>query len=230
MILLVSMTKPGDDYSQNGAGAWGNKLKFEEISGHPCLIQHYSEVTPQSCKDIGARAIFISGFGYGWDEILLKRILGLYDVVKSLEYPVLGACGGHQLLGHIFTKDFRKNPKLADEPMRKLRPGEPDWDPDYHPGWFVEKGMHPVEMVKRDPIFKGFRKRMWMREAHYCEVKKLPPDFELLATNENCKIQAMHHKEAIIYGTQFHPEAYTDAYQDGKKLLTNFFAIAGLTR
>ncbi len=82
----------------------------------------------------------------------MQKSMGLYDVVRGLEYPVLAACGGHQLLGYIFSKDFRKNPKLHDQPMRKLRRNEPDLAPEYHPGWFVEKGMYPVEIVKQDPV------------------------------------------------------------------------------
>jgi GMP synthase (glutamine-hydrolysing) len=112
--------------------------------------------------------------------------------------------------------------------MRKLRPGEPDWHDSYRPGYFKEKGIHAVEIVKRDPLFAGLPRKMLLPEAHYCEVKKLPPGFSLLATNANCRIQAMRCDERPIYGVQFHPEAWTDHYQDGKRIMTNFFRIAGL--
>jgi GMP synthase-like glutamine amidotransferase len=228
MILLVSMSKPGDDYRRTGMGAWENKLRFEEITGRPCVIQHYSQVTPQRCQEIGARAIFISGFGYGIHEVDTDLIAGLQDVVLSLQYPVLGACGGHQLLEHFFTKDFRAKPRLADQPMRKLGRNEAAYSPTYYPGYFVETGMQPVEIVKRDPLFRGLPRTMMLAEAHYCEIKTLPPGFELLASNEACTIQAMRLTGHLIYGTQFHAEAYTEAFAHGKRLLTNFFALAGL--
>jgi GMP synthase (glutamine-hydrolysing) len=65
-----------------------------------------------------------------------------------------------------------------------------------------------------------------MLEAHYCEVRELPPGFTLLATNDNCRVQAMRHPERPLYGTQFHPEGYTDYYADGQQLLRNFFALS----
>ena len=34
----------------------------------------------------------------------------------------------------------------------------------------------------------------------------------------------MEHTTLPIFGTQFHPELYCDAFPDGKKLLENLFA------
>lgn len=36
------------------------------------------------------------------------------------------------------------------------------------------------------------------------------------------------HRDRLLYGTQFHPEAYDEAHLDGKKLLQNFFRLAGV--
>lgn len=69
---------------------------------------------------------------------------------------------------------------------------------------------------------------MWLPEAHYCEVKRIPKDFVLLASSENCENQVMRHAVRPIYGCQFHAENWTDAYPDGKKVMENFFKIAGL--
>lgn len=69
---------------------------------------------------------------------------------------------------------------------------------------------------------------MQMKEWHQCEIKALPSEFELLATNENCRIQAIRHRSQLLYGTQFHPEAYAEPYLDGRALLRNLFRLAGL--
>jgi GMP synthase-like glutamine amidotransferase len=50
----------------------------------------------------------------------------------------------------------------------------------------------------------------------------------LLASGDECGIQAMKHGRRIIYGTQFHPENYDDRHLDGKIILQNFFRIAGI--
>ena len=227
MTLFVAMATSGDEYLKRAAESFFKaKVRFEEISGWPCLIARYPQVTPEFVKRYPFRAIFISGFGYGWDEIYLSDLYGLYDVLHSTDLPVLGACGGHQLIGHVFTEDFRQVQTLADEPMRRLQPGEPDWDPDYHPGWFVESGIQPVRIVRPDPLFAGLPETVYVRQAHYCQVPGLPEDFVLLATSDNCRIQAMRHESKPIYGVQFHPEKYTEEYPHGRQMLQSFFNMA----
>ena len=227
MILFVAMAKPGEDYLRAVGGSYIKyKVRFEQISGGPCLIMHYPQGSPDFVSRYPFRAIFISGFGYGWDEIDMPDLYGLSDVLHTTSLPVIGACGGHQLIGHIFSEDLRQVETLQDEPMRKLEPGEPDWDPAYHPGWFVESGIQPVQITEADPLFAGLPETIYVPQAHYCEIKQLPQDFVLLATNENCRIQAMRHRQRPIYGVQFHPEAYTDEYPHGRQVLENFFGMA----
>jgi GMP synthase (glutamine-hydrolysing) len=65
-------------------------------------------------------------------------------------------------------------------------------------------------------------------ESHYCEIKALPPNFQLLASTPECRIQAMKHRARPLYGVQFHPEDYSDRFPDGRLLLENFFRrVAG---
>ncbi len=225
MILFVSMAK-AEEYAQSGGGT-KFKLRFEELTGRPCLVVHYSTVTPEFVARYRVKAIFIGGFGYGWDQFDIKASLGLNDVVHSADIPILAACGGHQFLGFAFNKNLRRVKRLKDEPMRRLRPDEPDLNPGYHPGYFTETGCQHVQIVRRDPMFKGLPRDIIVPEAHYCEVKRLPEEFLLLASNENCKIQAMRHRERPVYGTQFHAENWQEPYLDGKRIIANFFLTAG---
>lgn len=226
MILVISMAEP-EAYPSN-SGAWAQAARFEEITGHPVVIRHYSKVDPEFVADYPIRAVFITGFGYGWEKVKPADVVGISDLLHTSDLPVLGACGGHQLIGWVFNHDVRRLQAFRDEPIRKLRPGEADLNPNYHPGYFTEVGMQPVEILRRDPIFAGLRRRFYVTEAHYCEVKKLPPGFLHLARNDNCEIQCMKHAEKPLYGAQFHAEVWTDYYQDGKRFITNFFRIAGL--
>ena len=228
MVLFVAMARSSEDYSQRaGESLFGHKLRFEELSGWPCLMMRYPWVTPEAVGRYPFRAIIISGFGHGWDEMEMTELYGLYDLLHTTELPVLAICGGHQLLAQAFVHDFRHVASLCDEPMRRLQPGEADWAPDYHPGYFVEAGVQPVRVIHPDPLFAGLPEVIYVRESHYCEVKQLPADFRLLASNDNCHLQAMRHQQRPIYGVQFHPELYTDDYPDGRRVLSNFFAIAG---
>lgn len=228
MILIASMAEP-EGYASNGG--WSHKIRFEELTGHPALIMHYSKINPEFVTRYGFRAMFITGFGYGWEKVPPPATYGINDVLHELtDLPVLGACGGHQLIGWLFNRDVRKLKAFKDEPLRKLRPGEPDMFPDYHPGYYGETGMQPMEIVTPDPIFRGLKSGFLVRESHYCEVKKLPPGFVHLARNANCELQAFRHATRPLYGAQFHAETWTDHYRDGKTFMRNFFRIAGLVR
>lgn len=61
---------------------------------------------------------------------------------------------------------------------------------------------------------------------HY--VTLFPPSRLHLGGTGSCEIQAMRHSERPVYGTQFHPEAWSDYYQDGKHFMENSFRIAGI--
>ncbi len=228
MVLYVVMAKSKEDYLERASqSAFEHKLRFEQLSGSPCLMVRYPWITPEAASHYPFRAVIISGFGHGWDEMEMTELYGLYDLLHSTELPVLGICGGHQLVAHAFTEDFRVVQTLHDEPMRRLQPGEADWEPDYQPGYFVEKGMQPVRVVHPDPLFAGLPEVLYLRQAHYCEVKQLSPDFRLLASNDHCRLQAMRHRHRPIYSVQFHPEAYTEYYPHGREILSNFFQMAG---
>jgi len=226
MILYIAMAVSEEDYSSRAEGFFKHKHCFERLSGRPCLIRWCYEVDPDFVARYPFTGIFVSGFGKGWDEMDLPRLYGLYDLLHSTDLPVLAACGGHQLLAYFFSRDFRQVERLEDEPIRRLAPHEADFNPGYHPGWYTETGMQPVRILRSDPLFARLPKTIMVLEAHYCEVKNLPPDFELLATNDNCRIQAMRHRERPLYGVQFHPEGYTEYYSDGRIILENFFALA----
>jgi GMP synthase-like glutamine amidotransferase len=82
--------------------------------------------------------------------------------------------------------------------------------------------------VVDDPLFADLPDPFVVREWHQCEIKTLPPEFDLIATNENCRVQAIRHRNRLLYSTQFHPEAYAKPYFHGRTVLRNFFRLAGL--
>jgi GMP synthase (glutamine-hydrolysing) len=61
-------------------------------------------------------------------------------------------------------------------------------------------------------------------------VKESPPHFRVLASTDECRIQAIKHREKLVYGTQFHPEMYEEEQADGRRLLANFFRLAGILK
>jgi GMP synthase-like glutamine amidotransferase len=52
--------------------------------------------------------------------------------------------------------------------------------------------------------------------SHYDEVHDLPADFEVIASTDDCAVQAFQVRGRPIWGTQFHPEF---SFEDGTRML-----------
>jgi GMP synthase-like glutamine amidotransferase len=197
------------------------KFRFEELCGQACLLQHYTRVTEEKLREWDVQALLISGYGTTWERFDPKRIDPLLRIIRESDIPIIGFCGGHQTIGYAFD--------TPSVPMGPLPEGMEDPNPNYGAGMRKESGFTPVEILESDPLFEGLGERPVFMEAHWWEVQDVPPGFRLLATNDACRVQAFKHDSRLLYGVQFHPEAYDQAHQDGKALLKNFFRIAGLT-
>lgn len=228
MITFI-VTEKRANYEASGAHKV--KRRLETLSGLPCLVQFYEDVRLEKVKRLGIRAVVFSGFGTPLQEHALASFQGIYDLVREGDMPMIGFCGGHQLIAELWAAhNDKKLAKMASYPIRKLRKGEPDPTADYHPGSFKEWGFYPIRVVRKDPLFDGLGRQFMASEFHQCEVKKLPKDFVLLASTKGTKIQAFRHRTRLIYGTQFHPENYNDYYPAGKQVIQNFFKMAGILR
>jgi GMP synthase-like glutamine amidotransferase len=196
------------------------KLKLEEISGEPCLVQHYSRVTRQRVREWDVRALIIGLNRTDWADYDDTDLAEMYRIVRAAELPIIGLCGGGQLIARAQG--------VPVGPIRQLQEGEEDPSPDYGPGYFKEWGFTPVRVVQPDPLFDGLGEQPVFHQEHYWEVKQTPPHFEVLASTDECRIQVIKHVEKMVYGTQFHPERYTEEQPDGRRLLINFFKLAGI--
>ena len=120
------------------------------------------------------------------------------DYLEKASFPVLGICAGHQFMARYFGG--------------KAKPAE---KPEF--------GKVELTISKEDEIFNGVPEKSIVWLSHNDEVTQLPDSFKLLASSENCKIQAMKHKNKPIYGLQFHPEVEHTEY--GEKIFRNFVKI-----
>ena len=217
------------------------KLRLEEISGDACLVQHCKRVTQQWLWELGIKALIISGNTTDWAEYDEADLLKLSRIIRNAGLPIIGFCGGCQLIAMAHG-----NHHLG--PMRRLREGEEDSCEEYAPGYFKEWGFVPMRLLKADPLFDGLEETPRFLAAHYWEIKETPPGFELLASSNSCRIQAIKQTGKQVYGTQFHPEAYTEGQTnrssclidlvypagyveeelDGRRLLVNFFRLSGV--
>jgi GMP synthase (glutamine-hydrolysing) len=91
--------------------------------------------------------------------------------------PVLGVCWGHQLLAQVLGGTVK--------------------------GGSYELGYVEVDQEKDDPLWNGIPNPFTVFATHSDHVVALPPDADLLASNET-GVQAFRHEQ--IYAVQFHPE------------------------
>lgn len=120
------------------------------------------------------------------------------EYLEKADYPILGICAGHQFMAIVFGG--------------KAGPSE-----------VPEFGETRVYVDDRDEIFRNLPESFIAWESHNDEVTELPDDFVILAHSDNCRVQAMKHKEREIYGLQFHPEVENTEY--GREIFGNFVEI-----
>ena len=135
----------------------------------------------------------------GAPRIGLEGKLGNTDeLLEKADFPVLGICAGHQYIARFFGGE--------------VRPAE---KPEY--------GKVELNVIKDDFLLKGVPKKSIVWLSHNDEVAKLPDCFELLASSDDCEIQAIKHKDKSFYGLQFHPEVENTEY--GEHMFKNFVKI-----
>lgn len=189
-----------------------------EASGLRALVLHYTQLPDEHVfANTCARALVITAMDTTLGEAYNARIRA---AIRETNLPMLGFCGGCQILSGAFGGAISK--------MRPLREGEADPNPKYTPGIFKEWGFMPVRVTQRDSFFEGLGDQIVVREMHAWEITRLPECFEVLASTDACRVQIIRHKTRPIYGTQFHPEHATEEHPDGKRLIRNFFVTVGI--
>jgi GMP synthase (glutamine-hydrolysing) len=100
-------------------------------------------------------------------------------------FPILGVCFGHQLLSLIYGAT------IVTDALQK------------------EVGIVPINLNvdgKNDPLFASLRSTFYSMAGHNDSIINLPKILTVLASNDNCQVQAFKLKFATVYGVQFHPE------------------------
>ena len=183
-----------------------NKYRVEAIAGESCLVVRYEKVTPSLVRELNATAVLISGCATDFAHYDEADLAGLRAIYKEASQPILGFCGGHQLMAQAYGAQI--GPTGSDG-------GAPIW----------EKGFMSVQPLAPHPLFANLSEEVVVYQEHYWEVKEVPAGFVPLAKSDVCGIQAMAHGRLPLFGVQFHPEEYDDGHVDGRQLLINFFNI-----
>lgn len=131
----------------------------------------------------------------------LPKLGNISKYLSDHDYPVLGICVGAQFIALNFGGEVG-------------------------PGKVPEYGKMKVSITDHSNIFSNVPDQINVWENHSDEIKKLPEEFVLSATSDNCKIQGFYHKTRPIYAVQFHPEV--DHTEFGMQMFKNFIETCGL--
>ena len=121
--------------------------------------------------------------------------------------PILGVCLGHQAIGEAFGGQVVRADRLMHGKTTDVA----------HTGHPLFDGVpNPVEAMRYHSLVVSPR--------------NLPGDLEVIAWSadrpQGQEIMALSHRTLPIFGVQFHPESV--ATKQGKRLLANFLALAGM--
>ncbi len=193
--------------------------RVEDAGGVNCRAVWFLDLDARELLHTPAEGVIIAGFSARLEEIGAPAFEPLVEAIRAAPCPVLGICGGHQLIAHAFGGD-----PLHNCFMRPLCTGETP-EADYQPGMLTEWGFTTVRRIAGDELFASLPERMTVAQYHAHEVHRLPPDFRLLATNDRCLVQAMRHDRRPVWGVQFHPEEWDEEHPCGSRILGNFASI-----
>lgn len=206
------------------------------------LTLHLSEVTPETVAAFDADAIVLSGTLRDFDLYDPEMIARFGAFVRETKVPVLGICGGHQLVGMAFgaeivtldrkTQAERREGRLLEYQYRYVKVVRDD-------AIFDRIDDHAGESVHANRATHPGILRVW--QNHGLMVDRLPEGFVQLASGYLCPIQMMvrRNDDQLIYTVQFHieksfedfnrPKAFWDHHmesRDGRVIFENFLVEA----
>ncbi len=192
--------------------------RLAEAAGEPCDVVRFEDVTVDLIRSLAPRALVISGNTADWSEYAVASLAGMAETIRAAPVPILGICGGHQLIGQAHGATWG--------PLGPVLDGATDPHPHFAPGLRKERGFLPIDIDRSSPLFQGLGALPVVFQSHYWHLTDVPPEFSVCASSLDSPIQAIARQDRPVFGVQFHPERYDDNHRDGEMVLRNFFAIA----
>jgi len=194
------------------------RARLAAAAGEPCDVVRFENVTVDRIRSLAPSAMVISGNTADWSEYDFATLTGLLETIRAAPIPILGICGGHQLIGHAHGASWAA--------LGPVRDGAIDPHPRFAPGLRKERGFLPIDVDRSSPLFQGLGDAPVVFQSHYWHLTGVPAGFTVCASSLDSPIQAIARQDRPVFGVQFHPERYDDDHRDGEMVVQNFFAIA----
>lgn len=238
VLVIDNLLRTEDDMSDLGRKEWGSKIKQNlhrerYLSGLACenilnnvlrlvkqpetRVAHISEIA-EAVAEFQPHAVVLSGTLSDFDYYNPQHLEDFSRFIHATQTPVLGICGGHQLIGQSFgakvvtlddlEQQVRRTDRLVEYQYRFIRITEPG-DPLFN-------GINdPDSGLWQDYTTEGCILRVW--QNHGLQLDRVPEGFKLLATAYLCRNQMMVKRSEgqLIYTVQFHLEkSFQDLNRD----------------
>lgn len=117
-------------------------------------------------------------------------------LIRSCPVPLLGLCGGMQLIGRTFGVGVVPVPTAV--------------------------GRSKVRLNLAEPLFAGMPQEVQLFQRHVYGLARSPDGFELIASSDACPAEGIRHRRRHLYGMQAHLEFR----EEGRRILRRFLALA----
>ena len=261
VLVVDNLLRDEGDLSDVGRAEWGDaagpQLKherhiaamaienilnnIERLVAHPTTeVAHLADVD-KAAKIFRPDAIVLSGTLRDFDFYNPEIIDSFGRFIGTTKIPVLGICGGHQIVGMSFGAKVTTLDKLEQHEQRENRPHEYQYRfvriTDPHDAIFT--GLNDPDSGWDDYTRHARILRVW--QNHGLQLDRVPAGFKLLATSYLCRNQMMVKREdgQLIYTVQFHLEKsfedwnksrtrweHQNESRDGRILFENFLELA----
>lgn len=175
-----------------------NLVQYIGELGEEVIVKRNDEITVDEIEKLDPEIIVLSpGPCSPKESGICIDVVNKFKGIK----PILGICLGHQTIGHVFGGNIIK----ANQP--------------------VHGKVNSINHTNKG-VFKNLNNPLNVTRYHslIVDTKTLPKELEITAiTNEN-EIMGIRHKEYLIEGVQFHPEAILS--EQGHDILRNFIKEA----
>ncbi len=171
-------------------------------------VAHLSEIA-EIVEEFQPQAIVLSGTLSDFDYYNPGHLEKFSNFIGQTQIPVLGICGGHQLIG----MSFGARVLTLDNQEQHQNRGNRSFEYQYRLVRIVDaadpifEGINDSESgVWQDYTREGRILRVW--QNHGLQLDKVPDGFKLLATGYLCRNQMMVRRDGgqLIYTVQFHLE------------------------
>ncbi len=170
-----------------------------------------ARLTSDAAEIRAAGKVVLPGVGHAGFAMARIHELGLYDVIRGLETPLLGVCLGQQLL--FEGSDEGDVACLGLIPGRVTKMAAEDKMVVPHMGW------NQLEVTRADPLTEGVRDGEF---AYFVHSFVCPVNDHTLATCTYGQPFAAMVGKGNVRGCQFHPERSSTV---GARILESFLKL-----